>query len=198
MKRALALGLLVAASSGGAAGTGATSAPLPPLPLPDDKPLDCAVRSAAYARGVALLGGAPQPALFAALALSDYCGVVPPRAAPRAASTAASRLAASAAASAARGAGAPTFFADAATGDDGNAGTAAQPFRSLPRGVEACRAAAAASCALLLTDAAPFVLTAPLALGAADSGLTLGAVPGDAPIVTGAAPVAARLKAVGV
>ena len=160
------------------------------LPLPDDQPLDCAVRSAAYARAVTLLG-APQPSFFEALAMAAYCGA-PPLAPPplRAPSTAASRLAASAAASAARGAAAPTFFADAASGDDGNSGTAAQPFRSLPRGVAACRAAAAASCAILLTDAAPFVLTAPLALGAADSGLTLGAVPGDAPIVTGAAPVA--------
>ena len=152
-----------------------------PLPQLDDKPLDCAMRATAHAYAQALQGGA-QSGLFAALNLSAYCGApAPPPAAPRAPAPALEPPAP----------GAPVFYLDALHGSDAAPGTSAAPFASLPRGVAACRAAAARNGTLLRRDSAPFVLAETLALGAEDSGLALAAAPGAAPVLTGAAPVAA-------
>ena len=150
-----------------------------PLPQLDDQPLDCALRSAAHAYAQALQGGA-QAGLFAALNLSAYCGVAPPPALPAPPPPPPALLA-----------GAPIFYLDALHGSDAGPGTSASPFASLPRGLAACRAARAPNCTLLLLDSAPFVLLETLALTSADSGLTLAAAPGAAPVLTGAAPVAA-------
>lgn len=147
------------------------------LPLPDDQPLDCAIRLAAHDYAVQVQGHA-QTTLFDALALSSYCGIPPPS------------LPTTPPVSPLLPSSSSTFFADASLGSDDNPGTAGRPFKSLARGVSACRSAAP-GCALLLTDTAPFVLTQPLVLDAADSGLVLAAAPGASPVVTSAAPVAA-------
>jgi hypothetical protein len=155
-----------------------------PLPQLDDVPLDCALRAAAHAYAQALQGG-QQAGLFAALNLSAHCGAPPlpllplplPPAPPPP--------------SPPSGPAPPLFYLDALHGSDAQPGTAALPFASLPRGLAACRAAAAPSCTLLLRDSAPYVLRETLALTAADSGLTLAAAPGAAPVLTGAAPVGA-------
>ena len=157
------------------------AAPAWPYPLPqlDDQPLDCALRAAAHAYAQALQGG-PQAGLFAALNLSAYCGATPPPALPAPPPPPPILLA-----------GAPVFYLDALHGSDAAPGTPALPFASLPRGLAACRAARSLNCTLLLLDSAPFVLREALSLTPADSGLTLGAAPGAAPVLTGAAPVAA-------
>jgi hypothetical protein len=156
-----------------------------PLPQPDDKALDCAVRGAAHAFAASLQGGA-QEGLFDALSLGSYCGEPPPRAGDAGGAGDAGdaeRLARWQAAGA-------VFWADASRGADSNAGTAAAPFASVARGVGACRAAGGGNCTLLLFDSAPFVLPAPLRLTAADSGLTVArAASRGAPVLSGAAPL---------
>lgn len=81
------------------------------------------------------------------------------------------------------------FYADAAHGDDANPGSQARPFQTVPRGLAACRAASGGGCTLVLRDSAPFVLDSTQELTPADSGLTLTAFPGEAPVLTGAAPL---------
>lgn len=105
------------------------------------------------------------------------------------------RLAQSASASALRdlleaapAAGAATFYLDAAAGNDAAAGTLAAPFRSVERGVAACRAAAAADGCTVFFRAGTYELAGPVLLSAADCGLALRAFPGDAqPWISGGA-----------
>ena len=120
------------------------------------------------------------------------CGVsaaeLPARPARLAQSAPASALADLSAASA--GADAPAFYLDAAKGDDAAAGSLAAPFRTVERGVAACRAAATAAaggCSVFLR-AGTYELAGPVELTGADSGLALRAFPGDAqPWISGGA-----------
>jgi hypothetical protein len=155
-----------------------------PLPQPDDKPLDCAIRSAAHDFAVTLQGGT-QLELFNALNLSSYCGMSLKSSRRNNASDTTSSTKSSAVF--ARGGGLE-YCLNALDGSDSNPGTSALPFQSLPRGVAACRVALPSSlnCTLLLNDAAPFILTETLLLGAADSGLAIVALPSSSPVVSGA------------
>lgn len=147
------------------------------VPLPEDKAVDCAVRSAAYSYAVEIQGQA-QPEFFDALALRDYCGNTRPDVSYTA-GTLNGRLTESG----------PIFYADAKIGDDSNPGTLSEPFKSLPRGVLACQEASGPFCNLYLFDSAPFVLSSSLVLGPNDSGLTISAVSGQTPVITSAFPV---------
>jgi hypothetical protein len=143
------------------------------LPLPNDKALDCAVRQAAYTYAIEIQSQA-QPAFFDALALNEYCNVsIEKREWKNNTSYLDYEYKLTII---------PTFYADAKIGDDTNPGTLAQPFRSLFRGVSACRGKG--GCNLLLSDSAPFVLNTTLILGELDSGLTIGAIQGQSPILT--------------
>ena len=154
-----------------------------PLPQPDDKPLDCAVRSAAHEFAITLQGGT-QLDLFNALNLSSYCGMMTPSQQIIVSDDGRKKKAEGIFA---LGVGLE-YFLDALDGSDSNPGTSLLPFQSLPRGVSACRAELPSSlnCTLWLNDAAPFVLTETLILGAADSGLAIVALSGTSPVVSGA------------
>jgi hypothetical protein len=85
------------------------------------------------------------------------------------------------------------FYADPVNGDDGNAGTQASPFRTIGRGLQATRAVTPAAPAQLVLRAGTFWLAAAggtLQLSPADSGLTISAFPGEAPVVSGGVPLA--------
>jgi hypothetical protein len=146
------------------------------VPLPDDKALDCAVRSAAY-EYASELQGHTLPDFFDALALHDYCGINPPLAddiirhydVPEVVG--------------------PSFYADAKYGKDSNPGTLSEPFQSLPRSVLACQATGGNPCNVFLSDSAPYILTSPLVLGSINNGLTIRAMEGQSPVITSAFPV---------
>jgi hypothetical protein len=160
------------------------SDPTPYYPVVADVELDCAVREAAYNFSLAL-----QPErgagldVFDALELSSYCGVSRPS--PRASSMTAYRFPPTSSSG-------PSFYCDAAAGNDLNPGTESDPFATVQAGVEACRSASvgSAGCTVVLRDSSPFVLRAPLALSAGlDDYLTLTAYPGESPVLTGAWPL---------
>ena len=148
--------------------------------------MDCAVRSLALNYSSALLPWADASLVADALRLEADCGAAPP----------------------ARGGGSPAapnpvpapapgvsavFFADPVRGDDGAAGTQAAPFRTLARGLAATRAVTPGAPAQLVLRAGTFALAAAggaLALTAADSGLTISAFPGEAPVLSGGVPLA--------
>ena len=67
------------------------------------------------------------------------------------------------------------FYADPVAGSDSNPGTLAAPFRTIVKGVAACRAADAAPCTLHLR-AGTFYLTDTVLLGTEDAGLTIAGV----------------------
>jgi hypothetical protein len=78
---------------------------------------------------------------------------------------------------------APAFYLDSASGSDAASGSLAAPFRTIERGVAACRAAASsatlASGCTVFFRAGVYELAGPVLLTAADSGLALRAFPGD-------------------
>lgn len=79
---------------------------------------------------------------------------------------------------------AAAFYVDAVHGSDSNAGSLAAPFKTIPRGLVATRAAAPP--AQLVLRAGVYTLAAPIELTPADSQLTISAYPGDAsPVVSG-------------
>lgn len=133
------------------------------------------------------------PALFAGMAdalngaiEAQNCSVAPAGgAAPRAARDAARFVHRALPAAGA----AATFYIDAAAGDDGAAGTLAAPFKTVPRGLAATRAAAPAPGTLVLRGGTYF-LAAPLALGAGDANLTIQGYAGEAAWISGGAPLA--------
>jgi len=143
-----------------------------------DAALDCAVRGAALAFARHLQPLRALDDVFDALQLGTYCGQAPPPPPPSARSAAAPPLRATS-----------IFFSDALHGDDGAAGTLAAPFRTIARGVSACRAVAAPPCALLLRGSGPFHLNSTLLLDARDSGLTIAAAPGESAVVSGGTPL---------
>ena len=176
MKAFLSLGVAVAAQW-----------PVGPRSLTTDPALDCGARALALQFGQALFPAAapgafnaPSPArlLFDALRLGAQCNATPP------AATAAVARSWPAAATTDQ----PEFYIDAALGSDANPGTAPLPFATVECGLRASRASPAPA-RLLLRDTAPFFLPATLLLTAADSGLTLSALPNEAPVLSGGAPL---------
>ena len=87
--------------------------------------------------------------------------------------------------------GAATFYVDAVRGDDGAAGSEAAPFATVARGLAATRGVTPGGGALLLLREGTFQLNETLALDARDSGLTLAAFPGEAPLLSGGLPLTA-------
>ena len=141
-----------------------------------EKFIDCAVRRAAFSFARAMQPSRDSGDVFSALALGSYCGEPPP---PPAATV-----------------GTPppllpatprTFFCDAGGGSDGNPGSQQSPFATVQRGVEACRGGGGGGggCSVVLRGGAPFFLPAPLALDGRDAGLTIGAFPGETPVLSG-------------
>lgn len=170
----------------------------PLYPTVANKALDCAVRSAAkdFALAIQPDGPAAPSAVFDALELGVYCGLARPHdrgydSARGASASHATRLPRS-------GNSAASFYVDAAKGNDSNSGTESAPFQTIGRGVAACRAARGRSsgspCSVLLRDSAPFYLSATLALGPADSGLSIESFPGEHPVLSGAVPLPASTE----
>ncbi len=154
-------------------------------PLRDvDPALDCGLRAIAYNFSLARLPDGGSAALVHdALRLAVDCGqafapvlgaAAPPR--PRLPP---------------RAADAPTFYVSPG-GDDAAAGTEAAPFATLARALRASRAGAVA--ARLVLRAGTHALAAPLVLTAADSGLSIAAYPGEAPVVSGGEALPADLE----
>jgi hypothetical protein len=80
-----------------------------------------------------------------------------------------------------------TWYVDSASGADApSCGQPAQPCASLPYALQLSRAAGGGG-ALVLRGTAPHTLRAPLLLTPGDSGLTLAAYPGEAPLLSGGA-----------
>jgi hypothetical protein len=152
-----------------------------------DAVLDCGVRDLAYGFATRLQPWRPAASLAAvhdALRLAVECNksLVLPAPAHRAtpAVDTATELRAPAA----------TYYADAVLGDDANSGSQAAPFATVARGVAAARGGPTPA-TLLLRDTGPFWLPEPLALGPADSGLTVAAYSGEAPVLSGGKPLTA-------
>eukprot|EP01047_Picozoa_sp_COSAG01_P028741 COSAG01_NODE_1942_length_8842_cov_5.900492_2_plen_601_part_00 len=89
-----------------------------------------------------------------------------------------------------------TFYADARKGSDANEGTSARPFATVGRAVAATRAArasggsgAAAAAAAVVLRQGSFHLPRTIELGAADSGLTIRAAPGEEVWLSGGRPL---------
>jgi len=154
-----------------------------------DAALECGVRALALDYARFLQPQADASLVFDALRLGADCGAQPPPppASPRqhvGAAPPATRVRSSSDAAAA------VFYVDAASGDDGNAGTQAAPFRTLDRGLQATRAVTPAAPAQLVLRAGTFELAAPVTLAAGDSSLTVSAFPGEAPVLSGGAALA--------
>jgi hypothetical protein len=159
-------------------------------PYSQNASLDCAVRNFTWAFAQSLLPArAPLVSVFDALRLAVDCNQTRPSAAPApappfyaAGGGRVLRTLPLPAAAAAAGA----FFVDAARGSDSGSGSEAAPFATVARALAATRAGGGGG-AIVLRGGAPFHLSAPLFLGPQDSGLTLSAYPGEAPVLSGAA-----------
>ena len=138
-----------------------------------DAALDCGLRALALDWAQFLQPSADATLVFDALRLGADCNATSPR------------RPAPAAAGARPAAGA--YYVDAAHGDDGAAGTQSAPFKTIARGLAATRGQTPAAPAQLVLRAGVFWLDAPLALGPADSQLTLSAYPGESPVISGGA-----------
>jgi hypothetical protein len=185
-----ALGALAVASSSSEL-TGSRYHPLPDVahrhlvgPFAEDPALDCAMRNMTYAFTLSLLPArAPLVDVFDALRLAIDCNMSRP--------SGPAMAGARAAAPAARTFGA-TYYVDAAVGvdDDQRSGNVSAPFAT--PGFAVARARTGAQPAqVLLTDASPFYLAAPLVLTSEDSGLSIAAAPSAAtmPVLSAGAPL---------
>ena len=141
--------------------------------------LDCAIRQLALDYSRVATPWADASLVSDALRLQIDCNATRPAPAPRVPTSAALPAAAAGA----------TFFADAVAGSDANAGTEASPFATVARALAATRAATARPAAIVLR-AGTFHLPATLELGPQDSGLSIAAYPGEAPVLSGGAPLA--------
>ena len=152
-----------------------------------DMAVDCAMRNLTWMYAQAVQPArAPAVDVFDALRLAVDCNQTRPQPQPRPRPR---PLAPAAGA----GAAAATYYVDAAVGadDDQRSGGADQPFKTPAFAVARARVGAQPA-AVLLTDAAPFYLAAPLVLGPGDGALTIAAAPGvaSAPILSAGAPLA--------
>ena len=140
--------------------------------LPD---VDCAIRAAALSFSQALLPWADPSLAFDALRLALDCnatGPPPPPAPPAPPSL---------------GPFDSTFYVDPARGADTNPGTEAAPFLTIGRALAPARAAQGSRGIIL--RGGTFYLPATLRLDSRDSGLTIAAYPGEAPVLSGGAPL---------
>ena len=151
-----------------------------------DKELDCAVRSAALAYARHLQPQRPLTDVFDGLQLGTYCGEPPPPPLQLLPSSPA-RVDVSRRRAQTISSTASVFYADALRGDDNAPGSAVAPFRSIARGVVACRTAAAPPCSILLNGT--FYLNETLELDSRDSSLTISATPGGTAVLSGGAPL---------
>ena len=87
------------------------------------------------------------------------------------------------------GAAAGSVFVDYAGGDDASRGTIGSPVKTVARGLELARILPKAAATFLVLRAGLHHLAAPLALGPADSGLTIQNQPGEEVWLSGAVPV---------
>ena len=153
-------------------------------PFSIDPALDCATRNFTWAFALSLLPSrAPLLSVFDALRLAIDCNqtrpsLPAPAPAPPFYAAAGNRVL--------RTLPLPmgAFFVDASAGSDGNSGSEAAPFATPARALAATRAAGGGG-AIVLRGGAPFDLRAPLVLTPQDSGLTLTAYPGEAPVLSG-------------
>jgi len=177
--------------------------PAPRLPLAHADPVDidpeilCGINGLAYKWSLrALPERAPLVSSFDALRLAAQCNQSRPAATPsglawrRPAHGSDYLFEAARPGSVARRPGAvPAFYVDYQTGSDSGAGTEEQPFKTVYRAVGAARAAKAvqadpASPAQIVLRGGTHVLTRPVDLTAADSGLTIANYPGEEPVVS--------------
>ena len=143
-----------------------------------DTVLDCGIRSLARDFASYLFPHDPAPVelVFDALRLGAECGEPPPLAAlpgmrarhPRAAVR-----------------DAPTLYVSPSGSDASGDGSSAMPFATLPRALRASRGGATP--ARILLRGGTYYLDAPVVLTAADSGVSLEAAPGEAPVLSGGA-----------
>ena len=141
--------------------------------LPD---VDCAVRALAFNFSQVITPWANAVDVFDALRLDADCNAVRPAPSPREASSAPVASTAS------------TFYVSP-SGSDAGAGTQSAPFATIPRALAAARAAGAPPSTIVLRGGT-HRLSAPVELGAGDSGLTLQAFPSERPVVSGGASLA--------
>ena len=147
--------------------------------------LDCQLRAVVYNRSRLLLPARGRLLdVWDALRLTTDCGMVPPPAGV--ASQPPAGDAPSPAEAALRAASA-VFFADAVHGSDGNDGSAAAPFATVLRALRASRSVPPPT-TVVLRDGTFYVPEA-LVLTAADSGLTITAIAGETPILSGGVPL---------
>lgn len=183
----IALSALSASAASGAASALRTTLPPPALRADVgpgragvDAALECGVRALALDFARFLQPEADSALVFDALRLGADCNAsARPAPARRHVGAAPARTPLPAAP------GAAVFFVDAASGDDGNAGTQGSPFRTVARGLTATRGVTPAAAAQLVLRAGTFELAEPIALGAADSSLTLSAYPGEQAVLSG-------------
>lgn len=153
--------------------------------VPDgvDPAFECAWRKLAfeYAQTLRPLTAPQLAVVHDGLQLTTLCNVsfggalpAPEPAAPR--PDVAARLAAAA----------TTLYVDPVGGNDDNPGTQGAPLKTVAAGVARARGAPQPA-AVLLRATGVHRLTETLTLGAADSGLTIAAFPGEAPVVSGGA-----------
>lgn len=165
-------------------------------PFDLDMDVDCAMRNLtwAYARHL-LPSRGPLLDVFDALRLLIDCNFtrpadtpeIPPRAPFYAVPS--PRGGGSGARSVLRAAPPPVgaLFVDAARGSDDGSGTEGAPFATVARALSATRARRAHGGAAIVLRGGVHHLRSPLVLGARDSGLTLTAYPGEAPVLSGGA-----------
>lgn len=143
-----------------------------------EKYLDCGVRRAAFSYALSLFPSRNNRDVHDSLQLAAYCGdPLPPSTLPSPPLPLLSGAT-------------PSFYCDSKLGSDTSGdGSQASPFASIQRGVGACRSVGGGGCSVVLRDSAPFYLSAPLSLDGRDSGLTITAFPGEAPVVSGGTPL---------
>lgn len=162
-----------------------------------DPDVDCAMRNLTWAYSLHLQPSrAPLVDVFDALRLAIDCN----QTRPSPASASASGGPFYAVHSHRAGSGSPTIlrtlavgasavFADAVHGLDTNAGTEAAPFLTVGRALAASRASGGAPLPIVLRGGGVFALPSPLVLDGRDSGLSISAYPGEAPVLSGGAPL---------
>jgi hypothetical protein len=160
-------------------------------PYSVDAALDCAMRNFTYTRAQQVLPArAPLLAVFDALRLGVDCNMTQPAAAtapPPPFYAAPPPLEGVLRTLPLPPPGSRVWFVDAAGGADATGcGAVASPCATVAFALEQSRAGGGGG-ALVLRGGAPHVLRAPLVLGTADSGLSIAAYPGEAPLVSGGA-----------
>jgi hypothetical protein len=169
-------------------------------PFSHDPLTDCAMRNLTYEYALALLPArAPLVTVFDALRLSIDCNVTRPVGVPRPVAPfyavpsggvreADSFVVLRTLPLPSDESGLGSWYVDAAHGSDANACTITSPCATIAHALALSRAAGGGG-SIVLRGSAPFVLTSPVVLGAGDSGLSISAYPGEAPLISGGVPL---------